>query len=117
VSIATFAKDIGCNVRTLQSFAQLAAFYPPDTRDEFENISFSHYKLAHRYSDKSLDTALALLEVASSQGLSCEAFEQHLRESRLSEVQALKALLLDCLDALKPSGGHEQLVARIEGVL
>lgn len=103
-TIAAYACDIGMNARTLQEYVKLALFYPPQHREDFPNLSYSHFRTALRFSDKQLKLALAYLEHASDEGLSCDGMEAWLVEQRESEVQRLgrqitqlKALLQEAL--------------------
>lgn len=120
-TLASFACDIGMNARTLQEYTKVASFYPEAMRNDYPNLSYSHWRTALRFADKALDIAISFLDYASDEGLSCDAFEAWLVESRDSHVKRLerqldktKALLQEIVAQVTLS---EELLKRINEVL
>lgn len=62
-SLAKYASEIGVKYPTLRQRREMSAFYTPDTRDQFENLFYTHYREAKRFA--ALDMAMRALNKAS----------------------------------------------------
>jgi hypothetical protein len=78
-SLISLAGDLGVGIRSMQDWYKLASFYPKPTRNLFENLSYTHYRVARRYAGD-IEQAMELLEYACQEGQSVAGFERHLKE-------------------------------------
>ena len=79
VNLTKLANDLGVGVRSMQDWYKVATFYPEPARHVFENLSYTHYRMARRYAGD-VEQAMELLEHACVEGLSVAKFEHHLKE-------------------------------------
>jgi hypothetical protein len=100
--ISDYAKDVGCAVRSLQDWAVLAWFYPPDRRDLYPNLSYTHYRDARRAAVKVLEDLLdqrrrahQLLALASDKGWTIEQFEYELATADTEKFPAVKIIKIE----------------------
>jgi len=115
VAVSSYAGDIGLSARTAQEYQQMAAFYPPDTRAEFENLTYSHYRDAARAGRWQRDKALSFLEVASSEGFSVGRFREWLAEQRETGaiIKEQRALLEEAYKVLCELAPNHELLQKL----
>lgn len=105
LNLAKFAPDIGLSPRTLQSYVQVARFWPSEYREDYPNLGYSHFKSAMTHSERNLDKAIAMLDYASALGLKNEAFNAWAKEQRAGDLAKMQAKLNALTDLLARAHG------------
>lgn len=89
-SLNDFANHVGLEVRSLQNYARLASFYPPDVRASYPMLRYTYFRYAYQFSHGDLQVAKTYLEYAADNLPTCSAFYNYLKSKDTSEVVALR---------------------------